>query len=218
MRTLIFILIFLSLGGQGVKIHAKLKRLLNPCQVVDIMEDGPLPMLYMLRDIPKFQILVCGGDGTVGWVLSSLEDIQYKLKCKGPATAVLPLGTGNDLARVLKWGAGYTGEGCFDILKQVMSAKEVKLDRWNVVFDGITKTESSEEDRCEDERSGSDSNAVTMNNYFGVGLDAQLSLEFHLSREEKPEKFNSRFRNKMVYFEAGKISYHHTLSPLIPAC
>ena len=130
----------------------------------------------------------------MGWVLSSLEDIQHKLKCKGPATAVLPLGTGNDLARVLKWGAGYTGEGCLDLLKQVMSAKEVKLDRWNVVF---------ETGKSESEKPGTDSNAVTMNNYFGVGLDAQLSLEFHLSREEKPEKFNSRFRNKMVYFEAG---------------
>ena len=158
-------------------------------------------MLYMLREIPKFQILVCGGDGTAGWVLSILEDIQHKLKCKGPPTAVLPLGTGNDLARVLKWGAGYTGECCLDIIKHVMAAKEVKLDRWNVKFEtwGEQKagTESSK-------GAGNEVNTVTMNNYFGVGLDAQLSLEFHLSREEKPEKFNSRFRNKMVYFEAGE--------------
>ena len=35
-----------------------------------------------------------------------------------------------------------------------------------------------------------------MNNYFGLGLDADLCLDFHNAREEKPEKFNSRFHNK----------------------
>jgi len=33
---------------------------------------------------------------------------------------------------------------------------------------------------------------LPMNNYFGVGIDAAICLEFHLSREENPEKFNNR--------------------------
>lgn len=42
-----------------------------------------------------------------------------------------------------------------------------------------------------------------MNNYFGIGLDADLCLDFHTMREENPNKFNSRFRNKGVYIRIG---------------
>lgn len=32
-----------------------------------------------------------------------------------------------------------------------------------------------------------------MNNYFGLGIDAELSLDFHHAREEEPRKFTSRW-------------------------
>lgn len=52
---------------------------------------------------------------------------------------------------------------------------------------------------------GQEDNAqiYVMNNYFGIGIDADLCLGFHNAREENPDKFNSRFHNKSVYVKMG---------------
>ena len=50
--------------------------------------------LYSFRNVSKYRVLVGGGDGTVGWVLSGLDCMKDHLKCSVPPCAVLPLGTG----------------------------------------------------------------------------------------------------------------------------
>ena len=48
----------------------------------------------------------------------------------GPQVAILPLGTGNDLSRVLGWGEGHDSNvNVYKIMKQLQHAKPVKLDR-----------------------------------------------------------------------------------------
>ena len=188
-------------GGQGLKLLTSFSRLLNIYQVANILDGGPLPILYMFRRVKKFRILVCGGDGTFGWVLSCLDEVRYNiLECKQPPVALLPLGTGNDLSRTLNWGAGYTGESPLAIMSNVSHAYEVMLDRWNVMID---TSDFVEKPKLYDSAVEDLPTIVPMNNYMGIGVDAQLCLEFHLSREENPDRFNSRLYNKGVYFRAG---------------
>ena len=42
-----------------------------------------------------------------------------------------------------------------------------------------------------------------MNNYFGIGLDAKIALEFHQKREDHPEKCRSRTKNMMWFGVLG---------------
>ncbi|KAK1790508.1 hypothetical protein P4O66_014394 [Electrophorus voltai] len=127
----------------------------------------------------------------VGWILSALDELQMNPQ---PPVAVLPLGTGNDLARTLNWGGGYTDEPVSKILCHVEDGTVVQLDRWNLQVE-CSSTQPEE---------GTQKLPLgVFNNYFSLGFDAHVTLEFHESREANPEKFNSRFRNKMFYAGAA---------------
>lgn len=115
-------------GQQGAELITSFRHLLNPHQVFNLQNGGPIPGLYVFRNIESYRIIACGGDGTIGWVLSCLDNVSQDAKCQSPPMAIVPLGTGNDLARVLRWGAGYTGaEEPINLLRDVIDAEEITL-------------------------------------------------------------------------------------------
>ncbi|XP_072915053.1 diacylglycerol kinase iota isoform X3 [Hemitrygon akajei] len=178
-------------GNQGNKVLQMFMWCLNPRQVFDLSQGGPKEALELYRKVANLRILACGGDGTVGWILSLLDELQLKPQ---PPVAVLPLGTGNDLARTLNWGGGYTDEPVSKILCHVEEGNIVQLDRWNLQLQNNPHLPQ------DDAEEGTQKLPLgVFNNYFSLGFDAHVTLEFHESREANPERFNSRFRNKMFY-------------------
>lgn len=139
-------------GRQGDRILRKFQYMLNPRQIFDLSKGGPIEGLNMYKDLTNFQVLCCGGDGTVGWVLEAMGktllvfDISFQIyilfiifpfldsidMAHQPSVGVIPLGTGNDLARCLRWGGGYEGESIPKLLDKINNATTVMLDRWSI--------------------------------------------------------------------------------------
>ncbi|KAF2311230.1 hypothetical protein GH714_021084 [Hevea brasiliensis] len=178
-------------GAQhGDSLRQRLNFLLNPAQVFELSStEGPEVGLYFFGKVPHFRVLVCGGDGTVGWVLNAIDKQNF---ISPPPLAILPAGTGNDLARVLCWGGGLGSVerqgGLCTLLHHIEHAAVTILDRWKVAIVNHGKQLQSPK---------------FMNNYLGVGCDAKVALDIHNLREENPEKFYNQFMNKVLYAREG---------------
>ena len=113
-------------GQQGKPLLAQFSSWLRPEQVIDLATTKPEDALRRFAAVDELRVLVSGGDGTCGWLMTAMENVG----CNFPL-ATMPLGTGNDLARTLRWGHGLTASMRREQwLHRVAQANIVGLDRW----------------------------------------------------------------------------------------
>eukprot|EP00814_Leptocylindrus_danicus_P007131 CAMPEP_0116028002 /NCGR_PEP_ID=MMETSP0321-20121206/15089_1 /TAXON_ID=163516 /ORGANISM="Leptocylindrus danicus var. danicus, Strain B650" /LENGTH=454 /DNA_ID=CAMNT_0003501713 /DNA_START=198 /DNA_END=1559 /DNA_ORIENTATION=- len=83
------LLVFINTGSgpqQGSVLLGQLRRILNPIQVFDLNNISAPPESILTCFISRFQrslrILVCGGDGTVAWILGALDKCKTSFKAE----------------------------------------------------------------------------------------------------------------------------------------
>ncbi len=196
----------------GGTLLRRLRQALNPLQVWELPGEhgGPEAALALFARTPRLRIAVCGGDGTAGWVLAALDALWERQslgpEVSKPPVAILPLGTGNDLARCLAWAAsdGWGLEkGTPDVgrfLHDVDCSTVALLDRWSISIGSGNGNGNG----------GGASVRKLMNNYFSIGMDAKVALDFHSTREAHPDWFQSQAGNKLWYtgVAAGELLAH----------
>jgi hypothetical protein len=106
-------------GYQGVQTLANLRPLLNPLQIFDVHKCDCVAVLRAFSVFPRLRVLVAGGDGTVAAIINASLSLDSD---KRPPIAILPLGTGNDLARTLGWGGAADTDSLASYLVEVGSA------------------------------------------------------------------------------------------------
>jgi len=179
-------------NSDGAQVLAAFRRQLNPAQVIDLGESRMEEALEwcQLTSPTQCYVLACGGDGTIGWVLNTIDKMKLSTP---PAIAIFPLGTGNDLARTLGYGSGSdSSEDVSLAMERIEKAKLIQMDRWKVevcprrhLRIRLPKT------------------TIMMNNYLSIGVDALVTYNFHKARESPFYLISSRIINKLIYFSYG---------------
>ena len=168
------------------------------------------------------RIIVAGGDGTVTWILGIIAELTAAHPtAPTPPVAILPLGTGNDLAINLGWGKTFhpaaikSPAGLARTMTRIAGAPTTLVDLWKVRFDNmpfaakdalplalrLCTTGGSDEEGTPQPPAGRAASSATSTfwNYLSIGLDAQTAYSFHSLRERHPACTSSRLINQAWY-------------------
>ncbi|KAG7538481.1 Diacylglycerol kinase catalytic domain [Arabidopsis suecica] len=224
-------------GRQGSLIKERLQNLISEEQVFDLTEVKPNEFIrYGLGCLEalasrgdecakeireKMRIVVAGGDGTVGWVLGCLGELNLQNRLPVPPVSIMPLGTGNDLSRSFGWGGSFPFAWKSAIKRTLHRASVApisRLDSWNILITmpsgeivdppySLKATQECYIDQgleIEGEMPPSTNGYEgVFYNYFSIGMDAQVAYGFHHLRNEKPYLANGPIANKIIYSGYG---------------
>jgi diacylglycerol kinase family enzyme len=168
----------ISGGGQGKVVFDFLPEIMRS---MDFKEDEWISEFSIYESFEK-QIrdalanseclIAVGGDGTITAVFSIiLQHTEFRHVKIG----LIPLGTGNDLARVLNLYSALVDRGLLYLVRKLVVAKSRNFDLWKI------------------------NDKFAMANYFSAGIDARIAHDFNSDRAEGKIAGNSVLKNKLHY-------------------
>jgi len=178
MYKFFFLINPVSGGGQGKVIHKFLPEIMESMDFKadewkaeftrkEGMEEQILTALSSTE-----KLVAVGGDGTVSSVLSIMLSSEYADRVH---IGLIPLGTGNDLARVLGLYKPFADKGLLYLVRRLLMAKSRPFDIWTV------------------------NGKYALANYFSAGIDARIAHDFNHDRATGVISSNSVIANKLHY-------------------
>jgi len=180
MRTLVFLVNPSSGGGTGQRLMQHLRGIYGDEQVMSVFSVDVPTLLDRWRD-RGLALIACGGDGTVSSVLNAVHVAENKPPGSVPV-GLIPLGTGNDLARALGYRPVATQSAVGQILERLPHAHIRQIDRWIL---------------------RSAQHLAGWYNYCSWGFDARIAWQFHNLRQKFRPFFRSRLANLACYAGIG---------------
>lgn len=178
MYKFFFLINPISGGGQGKVIHQFLPEIMQSMEYADSdwkveFTQGQSMKDQILEALASTETLIAvGGDGTVSAVLSNVLNGNFANKVK---IGLIPLGTGNDLARVLNLYRPFVDQGLLYLVRRLVCAKARPFDIWMV------------------------NGKYALANYFSGGIDARIAHDFNMDRATGAFASKSVFANKVHY-------------------
>ena len=166
----------LSGGGDGGALLSKIKSLSQKDNSISVFTlDEIVP-----EQLPSSEVIViCGGDGTI-------SSLAPKVAEKCSKIGVLPLGTGNDLARTLDISSELHTREANEIVSYFLKSSYRELPIFRVKFNQ------------------SESSARYLLNYLSIGFDARVAYLFDKVRSSKIyTPLRSRALNFLTYGLCG---------------
>jgi diacylglycerol kinase family enzyme len=143
-------------GGRGRSVIAELERLFQNNQFSGSVE--PINFIHLSQQLKSLRerdcLLIAGGDGTISQVVSKAKEFSKPI-------GILPLGTGNDLARELGIPPVADISKLEEIIRHFDLKRYINLTTWEVLF--LDKQ-------------------YTMLNYLSIGFDASVAYRFNQTR------------------------------------
>lgn len=174
----VFLINPISGGGQGKVIHQFLPEIMDSMGFAADEWKAEFTQYERMKEqildalANTDTLIAVGGDGTVSAVLSTMLASEFVNRVK---IGLIPLGTGNDLARVLHLYKPFVDQGLLFLVRRLLRASAQPFDIWKV------------------------NGQYALANYFSGGIDARIAHDFNQDRANGVIASNSVVANKIHY-------------------